>query len=158
MDSDDDMHDAMGSASDGEQEYESDLMPSDNEVHESDESDYGFDDNGVDDDPQPASNRSQSTYLVLSEKDIRKRQEEALTNVSTVLDISRTQAGILLRHFKCSSGSDAMHHCTFVRDSAGWCPLGLEIACKTLLRMKFQQSMWSNRITLAMKIYLYICL
>ncbi|MCO5548081.1 hypothetical protein L7F22_001538 [Adiantum nelumboides] len=102
MDSDDDMHDAMGSASEGEQEYESDLMPSDNEVHESDESDYGFDDNGVDDDPQPASNRSQSTYLVLSEKDIRQRHEEAVTNVSTVLDISPTQAGILLRHFKWS--------------------------------------------------------
>lgn len=54
MDSEDDMHDAMGSASEGEQQFESD-------VQESDESDYGFDDNGVYEDPQPAYNRSQVT-------------------------------------------------------------------------------------------------
>lgn len=42
----------------------------------------------------------QSTYIVLSEKDIRQRQEEAVTSVATVLNISPTQAGILLRHFK----------------------------------------------------------
>ena len=42
----------------------------------------------------------QAAYTVLSEKDINQRQEEAVQSVATVLDISPTQAGILLRNYK----------------------------------------------------------
>ncbi|KAH7404412.1 hypothetical protein KP509_15G024600 [Ceratopteris richardii] len=102
MDSEDDMHDALGSASESEQDDEKDFMPSDDDAHDSAESDYGFDDNGVDDDLQSVSGRSQSNYSVLSEKDIRLRQEEAIENVVTILHISPVEASILLRHFKWS--------------------------------------------------------
>eukprot|EP00249_Psilotum_nudum_P022331 c28474_g1_i2 orf=611-2407(-) len=108
MDSEDDMQDALCGTSDGdyyekigEEDYDSDLMPTDDDMDEDDESDYGFDDNAADD-LQPGFRRPQSNYTILSEKEIRQRQEEAVTTVETVLSISKAEAGTLLRHFKWS--------------------------------------------------------
>lgn len=42
----------------------------------------------------------QSHYTILSERDIRQRQQEAVESVAAVLSVSDTEAGILLRHFK----------------------------------------------------------
>eukprot|EP00850_Spirogloea_muscicola_P007257 SM000036S13301 [mRNA] locus=s36:396602:401301:- [translate_table: standard] len=44
----------------------------------------------------------QANYTILSEKDVLHREAEAVDSVSTVLSVSRTEAGILLRHFKWS--------------------------------------------------------
>ncbi|GBG72276.1 hypothetical protein CBR_g11204 [Chara braunii] len=52
-----------------------------------------------DDEDMPA---PQALYTILSEKDIKDRQAEAIDNVWTVLSVSKTDAGILLRHFKWS--------------------------------------------------------
>ncbi|KAG6741370.1 hypothetical protein POTOM_054604 [Populus tomentosa] len=43
------------------------------------------------------------SYTVLKEEDIRQRQEDDITRVSTVLSISRVAASILLRHYNCES-------------------------------------------------------
>lgn len=75
------------------------------EEDDDDEEDYGFVENASDDDSEEntsISRRPQSNYTILSEEDILQRQEEAITAVSTVLSISRVDAGILLRHFKWS--------------------------------------------------------
>jgi hypothetical protein len=42
----------------------------------------------------------QTNYTVLSEKDIRQRQDEATATITNFLSISPMDAGILLRHFK----------------------------------------------------------
>jgi len=75
------------------------------EEDDDDEEDYGFVENASDDDSEEntsISRRPQSNYTILSEEDILQRQEEAITAISTVLSISRVDAGILLRHFKWS--------------------------------------------------------
>ncbi|GKV29833.1 hypothetical protein SLEP1_g38725 [Rubroshorea leprosula] len=43
-----------------------------------------------------------SNYNVLSEADIRQRMEDVITGLSTVLSVSKDEAGILLRHYKWS--------------------------------------------------------
>ncbi|KAH9300129.1 hypothetical protein KI387_011712, partial [Taxus chinensis] len=105
MDSEDDMHDA----NDGSEVYDSEgfAMDEDDEddYDDEEEEDYGFVENASDDDSDeniPISRRPQMYYTILSEQDIHERQEEAIENVSTVLSISRVEAGILLRHFKWS--------------------------------------------------------
>ncbi|KAJ7286671.1 hypothetical protein O6H91_Y322700 [Diphasiastrum complanatum] len=75
-------------------------MPSDYE--EDDECDYAFDDSAMDDEFSPPSRLPQSSYIILSENDIRQRQEKAIASVVTVLSTSKTDASILLRHFKWS--------------------------------------------------------
>jgi ariadne-1 len=98
MDSEDDMHDAN----------DTDIYDSEGyamEEDDDDEEDYGFVENASDDDSEEntsISRRPQSNYTILSEEDILQRQEEAITAISTVLSISRVDAGILLRHFKWS--------------------------------------------------------
>ncbi|MCL7036454.1 hypothetical protein MKW94_010207, partial [Papaver nudicaule] len=42
---------------------------------------------------------SQPSYTILNEDDIRQRQEEDITRISTVLSIPRVSASILLRHY-----------------------------------------------------------
>ncbi|KAI5649050.1 hypothetical protein M9H77_35055 [Catharanthus roseus] len=65
--------------------------------------DYDFIDNESDDsDDLPAHHRSQTNYTVLSEADIRQRQEENITQIAMVLSISRVAASILLRHYNWS--------------------------------------------------------
>ena len=42
---------------------------------------------------------SQQNYTILTEADIRQRQEDDITRISTVLSIPRVSASILLRHY-----------------------------------------------------------
>lgn len=105
MDSEDDMHDA----NDGSEVYDSEGFAMDEDEEddylEEEEEDYGFVENASDDDSDEhisISRRPQMYYTILSEEDIRERQEEAIENVSSVLSISKVEAGILLRHFKWS--------------------------------------------------------
>ncbi|XP_042483649.1 probable E3 ubiquitin-protein ligase ARI8 [Macadamia integrifolia] len=44
----------------------------------------------------------QQNYTILSEADIRRRQEEDITKISTVLSISRSWSSILMRHYNWS--------------------------------------------------------
>lgn len=46
--------------------------------------------------------RAQQSYTVLKEADIKRRQEDDITRVSTVLSISKFDASILLRHYNWS--------------------------------------------------------
>ncbi|KAL9343067.1 hypothetical protein Peur_063498 [Populus x canadensis] len=114
MDSEDDMMDANDVESvdddfysgDMEDDYYSDGVYYDND----DDDDVNDDDDGPDydfmaeavDDPDDLSFRSQQSYTVLKEEDIRQRQEDDITRVSTVLSISRVAASILLRHYNWS--------------------------------------------------------
>ncbi|XP_027184942.1 probable E3 ubiquitin-protein ligase ARI8 [Coffea eugenioides] len=64
---------------------------------------YDFMDNDSDDsDELPSHHRFQPNYTVLTEADICQRQEENITQISTVLSISRIDASILLRHYNWS--------------------------------------------------------
>ncbi|CAA3023341.1 probable E3 ubiquitin- ligase ARI8 [Olea europaea subsp. europaea] len=110
MESDDDMHDANDLAS---AEEEDDYYSGGEE--EVDDNDYSYDqaqDEGQEDiedfefmanesDDVPVS-RLQKNYTILTDEDIRQRQEEDITRISTVLSISRDAACILLRRYKWS--------------------------------------------------------
>jgi ariadne-1 len=105
MESEDEMQDAWAGTSDGEFDYknededeDSDALVSDDE---NDESDYGFDYSNADD-LHPSSRLPQTNFTVLSEKDIRSRQDEAVATITNFLSISPVDAGVLLRHFKWS--------------------------------------------------------
>ncbi|BBN00641.1 ariadne-1 [Marchantia polymorpha subsp. ruderalis] len=100
MDSEDDMQDAWGGESDGEF-YDSNEEEDDEGSSDKEEADYGFDDFAADD-GAPSSRMPQANYTILSEKDIRQRQEEAIATITNFLSVSKTDAGILLRHFKWS--------------------------------------------------------
>ncbi|KAG6541506.1 hypothetical protein Mapa_017103 [Marchantia paleacea] len=100
MDSEDDMQDAWGRESDGNLSNENE--EEDEEVSQSNEPDYGFDDFAADDDINPSSRLPQSNYTILSEADIRQRQDEAINTITNFLSVSKMEAGILLRHFKWS--------------------------------------------------------
>ncbi|XP_061948138.1 probable E3 ubiquitin-protein ligase ARI7 isoform X1 [Populus nigra] len=108
MDSEDDMMDANDVESvdddfysgDMEDDYYSDGVYYDND-DDDDGPDYDFMAEAVDD-PDDLSFRSQQSYTVLKEEDIRQRQEDDITRVSTVLSISRVAASILLRHYNWS--------------------------------------------------------
>lgn len=64
---------------------------------------YDFTDNDSDDsDDLPSNHRFQPNYTILTEADICQRQEENITQISTVLSISRIYASILLRHYNWS--------------------------------------------------------
>ncbi|XP_068665717.1 probable E3 ubiquitin-protein ligase ARI8 [Aristolochia californica] len=97
MDSEDDMHDAN--------DVESlDDFYSGETAMESDDGDenYGFIDNdsdGSEDSTSHRPHRQQQNYTILSDADIRQRQEEDITMISTVLSIPRVSASILLRHY-----------------------------------------------------------
>ncbi|KAG6557972.1 hypothetical protein Mapa_000151 [Marchantia paleacea] len=41
-------------------------------------------------------------YVILSERDIRQKQDEAISTIANLLSVSKPDAGILLRHFKWS--------------------------------------------------------
>ncbi|XP_050237422.1 probable E3 ubiquitin-protein ligase ARI7 [Mercurialis annua] len=75
--------------------------------------DYGYSDDGDCDDDYMAeasdddldesvAARSQQNYITLTESDIRQRQEDDITRVSTVLSISKSEAIILLRQYNWS--------------------------------------------------------
>ncbi|XP_077212008.1 putative E3 ubiquitin-protein ligase ARI8 isoform X2 [Tasmannia lanceolata] len=94
MNSEDDMHDANDVES-GDDFYSGETaMVSDDDI----DGDYEFD-NDTDGSDDSIYHRHQQDYTILSEADIRQRQEEDITMVSTVLSISRVSASILLRHY-----------------------------------------------------------
>ncbi|KAG6742507.1 hypothetical protein POTOM_053379 [Populus tomentosa] len=125
MDSEDDMMDANDVESVDDDFYSGDMEDdyySDGVYYDNDDDDVNDDDDGPDydfmaeavDDPDDLSFRSQllifcmcflfqQSYTVLKEEDIRQRQEDDITRVSTVLSISRVAASILLRHYNCES-------------------------------------------------------
>ncbi|KAF7132220.1 hypothetical protein RHSIM_Rhsim09G0029900 [Rhododendron simsii] len=64
----------------------------------------GYDDGDYDSD-NASSSRRQQNYIALKEADIRERQENEITTVSTVLSVSRADASILLRHYHWSASN-----------------------------------------------------
>nr|DAD43494.1 TPA_asm: hypothetical protein HUJ06_001724 [Nelumbo nucifera] len=95
MDSEDDMHDANDVESLDDFYSGETAMASDD-----DDADYDF--NDTDDSDDTISHRQQQNYTILSEADIRQRQEEDISMISTVLSIPRVSASILLRHYNWS--------------------------------------------------------
>ncbi|WRX24101.1 IBR domain - like 6 [Theobroma cacao] len=69
---------------------------------DADVADYEFIDNDSDDSDDLVSHRYQQNYTVLSEVDICQRQEDDIMRISTVLSISKVEAGILLRYYNWS--------------------------------------------------------
>uniref|UniRef100_A0A6N2NBS2 RBR-type E3 ubiquitin transferase n=1 Tax=Salix viminalis TaxID=40686 RepID=A0A6N2NBS2_SALVM len=69
---------------------------------DADVADYEFIDNDSDDSDDLVSHRHQQNYTVLSEEDIRQRQDDDVTRIATVLSISKVAASILLRHYNWS--------------------------------------------------------
>lgn len=99
MDSEDDMLDANDVDSyDDDYYYSGDAMYSDDadDADDDDDDGYGFSDNDSD---HGSVNRQQKNYTILTEEDIRERQEDDITRVSSVLSISRDSACMLLRHY-----------------------------------------------------------
>ncbi|XP_058094123.1 probable E3 ubiquitin-protein ligase ARI8 [Magnolia sinica] len=96
MDSEDDMHDANDAESLDDVYSGETAMASDGG-----DGDYEFDNDTYDSDDS-ALHRQQQNYTILSEADIRQRQEEDITRISTVLSISGVHASILLRHYNWS--------------------------------------------------------
>lgn len=78
------------------------LYSSDTAMHSDDADVYEFGDNENDDSDDSSVHRQQRSYTILKELDIRERQEEDVTRVSTVLSIPRVSAIILLRHYNWS--------------------------------------------------------
>ncbi|KAH7681311.1 E3 ubiquitin ligase RBR family protein [Dioscorea alata] len=97
MDSEDDMHDANDLESMDEDFYSGDTgMGSDNG-----DGAYDFGDNESDGSEDIISHRQQN-YIILSEVDINRHQEDDINRVSTVLSLPRVSACILLRHYNWS--------------------------------------------------------
>ncbi|OVA04605.1 zinc finger protein [Macleaya cordata] len=97
MDSEDDMHDA------NDVDSLDDFYSGDTGMASDDgDGDYEFIDNDTDDSDDSTSHRQQQNYTILNEEDIRQRQEEDITKISTVLSIPRVSASILLRHYNWS--------------------------------------------------------
>ncbi|KAJ1271674.1 hypothetical protein BS78_06G144200 [Paspalum vaginatum] len=98
MDSEDDMHDANDSADDDFYSGgEAGLAASDDG-----DADYDFADHDSDDSAELLSHRQQQNYSILSEDDIKQRQEDDINRVSTVLSISKSEACVLLRNYNWS--------------------------------------------------------
>ncbi|XP_062226031.1 probable E3 ubiquitin-protein ligase ARI8 [Phragmites australis] len=98
MDSEDDMHDASDSAADDFYSGgEAGLAASDDG-----DADYDFADRDSDDSAELLSHRQQQNYSILSEPDIKQRQEDDINRVSTVLSISKSEACVLLRNYNWS--------------------------------------------------------
>ncbi|KAH7858163.1 hypothetical protein Vadar_020720 [Vaccinium darrowii] len=97
MDSEDDMQDANSV----EDDYYSGDTAADY-YSDDDCGDYEFMDNDFDDYRDIVAKHQQKNYVVLNEADIRQRQEDDITTVSTVLSISRVAASILLCHYHWS--------------------------------------------------------
>ncbi|KAL9388978.1 hypothetical protein Peur_017583 [Populus x canadensis] len=69
---------------------------------DADVADYEFIDNDSDDSDDLISHRHQQNYTVLSEEDIRQRQDDDVMRIATVLSISKFAASILLRYYNWS--------------------------------------------------------
>ncbi|XP_014521929.1 probable E3 ubiquitin-protein ligase ARI7 [Vigna radiata var. radiata] len=102
MDSEDDMHDAndIESLDDDFYSGETEDAPMDYYSDYDDVADDYFED--ADDSDRIESRRPEQNFTILRELDIRQRQEDDITRVSTVLSIPRVSASILLRHYSWS--------------------------------------------------------
>ncbi|KAL4609825.1 hypothetical protein ACB092_08G008800 [Castanea dentata] len=69
---------------------------------DADVADYEFIDNDSDDSDDFVSHRYQQSFTILSEADIRQRQEDDIMRILTVLSISKVAASILLRYYNWS--------------------------------------------------------
>ncbi|XP_052171925.1 probable E3 ubiquitin-protein ligase ARI7 [Diospyros lotus] len=123
MDSEDDMHDA-NDADSLEDYYSGDTAAdcTDNDF-DYDGADYEFMDNYSDDSGDVLVTRQQKNYIVLKEDDIRQRQEDDITTVSTILSISKVAASILLRHYHWSVSN--VHEAWFTDEDAVRMSVGL---------------------------------
>ncbi|XVF65470.1 hypothetical protein PTKIN_Ptkin09bG0252100 [Pterospermum kingtungense] len=83
-------------------DYYDDLNDNDGGYYSDDADDYGLLEDDNDDQHAVVSRRDQLGYTVLKEADIKQRQEDDISKVSTVLSISRVNAIILLRHYNWS--------------------------------------------------------
>lgn len=97
MDSDYDTNDATDLES-GEDDFYSEEAAVEND---DDEENYDFIDDESDDSGDIVSHRQQH-YTVLNETDIRQRQEDDISRVSTVLSTSRVDASLLLQYYNWS--------------------------------------------------------
>ncbi|GKV27956.1 hypothetical protein SLEP1_g37066, partial [Rubroshorea leprosula] len=66
---------------------------------DADGGDYEFIDYDSEDSDANAHHRHQQNYTVLSEADIRQRQEDDIMGVCAVLSISKVEAALVLRHY-----------------------------------------------------------
>ncbi|KAM0940134.1 putative transcription factor interactor and regulator CCHC(Zn) family [Dioscorea sansibarensis] len=98
MDSEDDLHDANDLESMDDDFYSGDTGMG------SDDGDGGYDfgDNESDGSEDIISHRQQCNYIILSEADIKRHQEDDINRVSTVLSLPRVSACILLRYYNWS--------------------------------------------------------
>ncbi|CAL2228932.1 unnamed protein product [Prunus armeniaca] len=101
MDSEDDMHDANDVESmDDDEGFYSDEMGMDYYGSDDDvDVDFGEDNEGI---KRIEASRAENNFIILKESDIKQRQEEDITSVSTVLSISRAASSILLRYYNWS--------------------------------------------------------
>ncbi|KAH7847409.1 hypothetical protein Vadar_025751 [Vaccinium darrowii] len=104
MDSEDDIHDVNDAEPmDDDCYYSSDaaaeFSAANDDVDGGDDEDYELE---IDSDDVHASRSQQTNYIALQGSDIRQRQEDDITRVSTVLSISGVAASILLRQYHWS--------------------------------------------------------
>uniref|UniRef100_A0A6N2LQ40 RBR-type E3 ubiquitin transferase n=1 Tax=Salix viminalis TaxID=40686 RepID=A0A6N2LQ40_SALVM len=90
-----DMHDAA--AESAEDDFYSGGEEDGFDSDDADVADYEFIDNDSDDSDDLISHRHQQNYTILSEGDIRQRQDDDIMRIATVLSISKVAASILLR-------------------------------------------------------------
>ncbi|CAN1262153.1 Probable E3 ubiquitin-protein ligase ARI8 [Linum perenne] len=93
-----DMLDAAESAEDDFYSGGDDGFDSD----DADVADYEFMGNDSDDSDDLISHRHQQNYTILNEADIRRRQDDDVARIATVLSISKVAASILLRYYNWS--------------------------------------------------------
>ncbi|PNY10795.1 putative E3 ubiquitin-protein ligase ARI8-like protein [Trifolium pratense] len=101
MDSEDDMHDAndIESLDDDFYSGETEDVPMD---YYSDDSDNDYYDDGGDDSDPAESRRTEQSFTILKESDIRQRQEDDISRLAAVLSLPQVAASILLRHYHWS--------------------------------------------------------
>ncbi|KAJ6317888.1 hypothetical protein OIU76_013436 [Salix suchowensis] len=95
-----DMHDAA--AESAEDDFYSGGEEDGFDSDDADVADYEFIDNDSDDSDDLISHRHQQNYTILSEGDIRQRQDDDIMRIATVLSISKVAASILLRYYNWS--------------------------------------------------------
>ncbi|KAK6266162.1 hypothetical protein QUC31_016999 [Theobroma cacao] len=107
MESEDDIIDDLVSMEDdfysGDfSDYYDEPNDEDNDYYSDGDDDYGLLEDDEDDQDAVVSRRDQLGYTVLKEADIKQRQEDDISKVSTVLSISRVDATLLLRYYNWS--------------------------------------------------------
>ncbi|XP_039064181.1 probable E3 ubiquitin-protein ligase ARI8 isoform X2 [Hibiscus syriacus] len=104
MESDDDFY-MNGANESGEDDFYSEgdddagAMATYDDDSDADDAGYEFIGHDSDDSVDFTSHSHRQNYTILSEVDIRQRQEDDITRISTVLSISEAEAGILLCHY-----------------------------------------------------------